>query len=240
MGTLYGIGVGPGDPEYMTLKSVRLIEKCKVLVLPGASKDECYAYKIVKQVLPSIDEKVLLFLPFPMIKDKTELKKSHDRIYEIIEENLEKEDVAFLTIGDPSIYSTYNYIQERVLKSGKRAEMISGIPSFCAVAARLGIPLASNKEEIRIIPGSYQLDRWEEESFRTEEGTTSEKTCIYMKSGKRLKELIGYLEKESQNKQMEIYGVSNCGLSDEKVYRSLAQIKEAELEKYLTIIITKE
>lgn len=66
-GILYGIGVGPGEPELMTLKALRIIRSCDVIVLPAASKEACYAYRIVYEVCPEIEEKILLCMPFPMI-----------------------------------------------------------------------------------------------------------------------------------------------------------------------------
>lgn len=226
MRTLYGIGVGPGDPEYMTIKAVRLIKECQTLILPGKTKEECYAYKIVKQIIPEIDEKKLICCPFPMIKDKEKLKEAHEQIFEMIWKELQEKDVAFLTIGDPAVYSTYNYIHERVEKRGKMAVMVSGVPSFCAVAARLGIPLGSNKEEIHIIPGSYEAAL----------AVETEGTCIYMKSGKKLSQLIESLETKQD---LEIYGVSNCGLENEKVFWNLAELKAGVEDSYLTIVITK-
>jgi precorrin-2/cobalt-factor-2 C20-methyltransferase len=139
-GILYGVGVGPGDPELLTLKALRCIRESDVIVLPSKPKEECYAYRIVKEVYPQVEEKEIICMPFPMIKDKAVLKKVHNEIYEGIAGLLDKNKaVAFLTIGDPSVYSTYSYIHHRVVQNHGRAEMISGIPSFCAAAAALGI-----------------------------------------------------------------------------------------------------
>lgn len=116
IGVLYGIGVGPGDPELMTLKAINTIKACDIITIPAVSKEECYAYSIVQAVLPEIEKKHIMCTPFPMIKDKEKLTISHNKIYSDIVSELEAgKNVAMLTIGDPSVYSTYMYIHKRVV-----------------------------------------------------------------------------------------------------------------------------
>ena len=186
-GMLYGIGVGPGNPELMTLQALETIQKCDVIVLPAVSKEECYAYLMQGQT------------------------------------------VGLLTIGDPSVYSTYIYMHKRAIKEGWSAEIISGVPSFCAVAARLGIPLGEKEEEIHIIPGSYEV-----QNTLQYQGTR-----VYMKSGKKLQELLEILrmQEKQDGKTLEVYGVSNCGMDNEKVYRGLSELEAAR--GYLTTVIVK-
>ncbi|MBO5509758.1 MAG: precorrin-2 C(20)-methyltransferase [Lachnospiraceae bacterium] len=228
MGIFYGVGVGPGDPENITLKALRIIKECPVIVLPNGNKEDCYAYKIVKQVYPGIDDKEILCCEFPMISGVSFLRNAHDKVYEQVVPYLEKADVAFLTIGDPTIYSTYAYISERVAASGGSVKLINGVPSFCAVAARLGIPLAVNKQEIHIIPGSARL----------EDTAGYEGTCVYMKSGKKLKELTAFLKGLSTQRNMRICGVSNCGMENEVVYSDLEELSNSPDNEYLTIVIS--
>lgn len=251
IGMLYGIGVGPGDPELMTLKAINTIKACDIIAIPAVSKEECYAYSIVQAVLPEIEKKQIMCTPFPMIKDKEKLTISHNKIYsDIVCELLTGKNVAMLTIGDPSVYSTYMYIHKRVIQAGFTAVMISGVPSFCAAAARLGISLGEMRDEIHIIPASYDV--------RDTMGYGG--TCVYMKSGKKLAELIEVLrttegsdtetDEESdmcisdvnskggiRKKKMTVYGVTNCGMESERVYRGLDELTEAK--GYLTIVIVK-
>ena len=228
-GILYGIGVGPGDPELLTLKAVKIMKACDVLLLPSAPKEECYAYKIVYEAVPEIREKEIVCKPFPMIKDPDKLAAAHDKIYGEIETYLDNgEKVAFLTIGDPSVYSTYSYIHARALRRGKDAIIVSGVPSFCAVAARLGIPLGDNRNEIHVIPGSYAV----------EETMSLKGTRVYMKSGKKLEELRQKLRAENASGELDVYAVSNCGMPDEKVTEGLENL---DIQSgYLTIVIVKE
>ena len=230
IGVLYGIGVGPGDPELMTLKAINTIKACDIIAIPAVSKEECYAYSIVQAVLPEIEKKQIMCTPFPMIKDKEKLTISHNKIYsDIVCELEDGKNVAMLTIGDPSVYSTYMYIHKRVMQAGFTAVMISGVPSFCAAAARLGISLGEMMDEIHIIPASYDV--------RDTVGYGG--TCVYMKSGKKLAELIEVLRtgEAIRKKKMTVYGVTNCGMESERVYRGLDEITEAK--GYLTIVIVK-
>ncbi|SHO44234.1 precorrin-2 C(20)-methyltransferase [Anaerocolumna xylanovorans] len=225
---LYGIGVGPGDPELLTLKALRCIKESDVIILPSQPKEECYAYNIVKKVYPQIDEKEIVCLPFPMIKEKEKLKKAHDEIYGRIAEYLaEQKAVAFLTIGDPCVYSTYSYIHTRVTEDGGNAVIINGVPSFCAVSGALGISLGDNKDEIHIIPASYDIM----------DTLNLKGTRIYMKSGEKLKDLKEALLKHGPEKY-EVYAVSNCGMENEKIRIGLNSLDEKS--GYLTVVIVKE
>lgn len=172
-------------------------------------------------------------MQFPMTKDADVLRAAQDRCFAEVQARMRQgKTLVFLTIGDPSVYSTYHYIHRRVLAAGMPASMISGVPSFCAVAARLGISLADQGEEIHIIPGSYAV----------EDTTDYTGTRIYMKSGKKLKQLIDVLRtelarREQQGETLEIYGVSNCGLPDEIVMQGVDALTQAT--SYLTIVIVK-
>lgn len=94
-----------------------------------------------------------------MTKEEEKLRRAHEEIFARIASYLtEGKIVAFLTIGDPSVYSTYGYIHRRVAAWGGNVKMISGVPSFCAAAASLGISLGDNRDEIHVIPGSYEVE----------------------------------------------------------------------------------
>lgn len=108
--------------------------------------------------------------------------------------------MAFLTIGDPSVYSTYGYIHRRIAAWGGNVKMISGVPSFCAAAASLGISLGDNRDEIHVIPGSYEV----------EETMALSGTRVYMKSGKSLAHLKALLEEQQKEKKMSVYCVENA------------------------------
>ena len=151
-GTLYGVGIGPGDPELITLKAVRIIEQSPVIAVPKTGESRRVALSIAEQTIPHIHEKEVLSLHFPMTKDKCMIDTNRDEIAkQIIDILKEGKDIAFLTLGDPSVYSTYWYIHQRVVKQGYQAQMIAGVPSFCAVAAKLGISLAEAEHHSRFL-----------------------------------------------------------------------------------------
>ena len=159
-GTLYGIGIGPGDPELLTLKAVRQIRECAVIAVPGKSPRDSVAYRIAVQAVPEIENKKLVAVDMPMTKNRAALDAFFQAGADMLEEYLRAgEDVAFLTLGDVTIYSTYLYLYPRIQERGYATAMINGIPSFCAAAARLNEGLAEGAEEIHIIPATYQTER---------------------------------------------------------------------------------
>lgn len=239
-GVLYGIGVGPGDPELMTLKSVRLIEESDILFLPAKSREECMAYRIAAQTVGHLEEKEYLCHEFPMVPDKAIMDLAHDEIAKRLAEELDQgKAVAFLTIGDPSIYSTYSYIQERLVADGYEVKTVSGVPSFCAVAARLGIPLGLGAEEIHILPGYHKLS---DIISSVDEVLTQEYegTRIYMKSGRQLETLLQHLQAEMRCREIQVYVIANCGLENETmmIVGPDTEIDMSDYRYMTTVIVT--
>lgn len=224
-GTLYGVGVGPGDPELMTLKAVRLIRENKVIAVPGADPRETVAYKIAVQAVPELAEKELLPIYMPMTHDPEELEKNHARGAKALEEVLDREEnIVFLTLGDPCVYSTFSYLQKRVEKDGYHTELVSGITSFCAAAARLNIPLSEWNEQLHVVPAVHRLD-----STLNESGN-----YILMKSGKKMNQVKAILADSGRDVLM----VENCGMENERIYRSVDEIPDDA--GYYSLIIAKE
>lgn len=234
-------GVGPGDPELMTIKTMRAIKACQILVLPIGSPElkkpeleegeeetfakECLAYRIACEAEPETKKKLRLYLPMPMIKGKKLLKEIHDEGARKAAELLEKgKNLVFLTLGDPTVYSTGIYIYKRLKKMGYQGEIFSGIPSFCAVAARLEISLAENRQELHVLPASYGI----------EEKLKLPGTKVLMKTGKKMAQVKAVLKAEGQQAKM----VMNCGLDGEKIYKCTEEIPEDA--GYFSIVIAKE
>lgn len=229
MGNLIGIGVGPGDPELMTIKAIRYIKEADVICLPNASKDKCRAYRIAEEAVPEIKEKECIWCDFRMIRDADLLKELHQEIYQKVRDHLvEDKKVAFLTIGDPATYSTFTYIMEIAKKDGFETELVSGVTSYDAAAARLGIALCEGEEELHI--GTAQSD--------LEELIKLPGTKIIMKSGRSLRNVKAVLQKAEQDQQAYVYAVSDCGLPDEKLFYSADEIPEDG--EYMTTIIVKQ
>ena len=158
-GRLFGVGVGPGDPELMTYKAVRIIKECQVLAVPARGRKHAVSYRIAAEMIENMEEKEFLDLDTPMTKDRQILDRNYENAAGGIIEELEKgKDVAYLTLGDPTIYSTYMYIHRIVKAKGYETTIISGIPSFCAAAARLDDSLVDRAEELHVIPSSYGIE----------------------------------------------------------------------------------
>ncbi len=224
-GTLYGIGVGPGDPELMTLKSVKKIKKCDVIVVPGEKYQESVAYKIALQSVPELQSKKCLGVVMPMTRDEGIRNEYHDKAAEVVASYLEEgKDVGFLNLGDVTIYATYLYVHRRVKAMGYDVELINGIPSFCASAAKLGIGIAENAEQIHILSQPEQI----------EEGLKLPGTKVIMKMGKNMAKTKARIKEASLDARM----VENCGMETEKVYQHVDEISEDA--GYFSLLIVKE
>jgi len=224
-GILYGVGVGPGDPELMTLKAVRLIKENDIIALPGAEPKETAAYQIAAGAVPELADKQMISVYMPMTHDKEEQRKWHQKGAEIVEEYLrEGKNVVYLTLGDPTVYSTFTYIQRIVEERGFQTQLISAVPSFCAAAARANMPLSIWNENIHIFPAMHNL----------EEDLPETGTCVLMKSGSKLKQVKEIIKKSGRDAVM----VENCGMQKEQVYLHADEIPDTA--GYYSLIIAKE
>ncbi len=222
-GILFGAGVGPGDPELITLKTVRLIRENPVMAFPGPVPEETVAYRIAVQAVPELKDKELLPVPMPMTKDRQEMEESHRRGARILEETLKTgKNVVFLTLGDPSVYSTFFYLQRIVQSHGFQTETAAGVPSFCAAAAALQTPLAEWNQTLHVIPALHGVSLSEPGNY------------VLMKSGRRMDPIKELLKDTGR----EVYMVENCGMPEEKIYAGLEELPEKG--GYYSLIIAKE
>ena len=156
-GIFYGVGVGPGDPELLTVKAINVLTACPVLACPQTKSGEMLALNIVRGAM-DVSGKEILPLRFAMSRDKAVQQAAHQEAAEAVCRFLAAgKDVAMPNLGDVSIYSTYCYLMELVKARGFATRMVPGVPSFCAVAARLGISLTEMNAPLHIVPGSWDL-----------------------------------------------------------------------------------
>ena len=227
-GKLYGLGVGPGDPELLTLKALRLIQENEVIAVPGNDIKASVAYQIVRGVYEGMDSKTLIPVAMPMTKEKAVLEANHKKAADDVEDYLRQgKNVVFLTLGDPTVYSTYLYVHKRILERGYEAEIVSGITSFCAVAARLNMGLVEMAEPLHVIPATYKAQEMDE--ILKMPGTK-----VLMKTGRKMKVVRESIIRSGQKAVM----IENCGMPDEKIYESAQEIPESA--GYYSLIIVKE
>ena len=225
-GKFYGIGVGVGDPELLTIKAVNRLKNLDCIVLPEAKSGEgSTAFEIAKEYLKENTEK--LYLEFPMIKDldkKIEIRKNNAQI--IAKKKKKGKNIGFLTIGDPMIYSTYSYVLD-YLKKEYEVETIPGITSFGSIGSRLNIPLVVGNEDLKIISVDKNTD--------FEKEIKNNDNLVLMKVTRNFEEIKNVLIKTKNEKNAVL--VSNCGKENEKIYYNLEEV--VEVPYFSTIIIKK-
>lgn len=231
-GKIYGIGVGPGDPELLTVKAARLIRETPVICAPRASADsESFALSIVAGLVDAGRQKVITSL-FPMSMDKAVLDRAWSEAADEIAAELKAgKDVAFLTLGDPSLYSTYAYILAKVKERVPRvhSETVPGVSSISLAAARAGVDLGLGGERLAVMPMGRDM-----EPVRRALGEFD--TVVLMKVNRSFPNLVALLE-ETGNIAGSVY-VSRCGTDKERIIRDLASITDDELD-YLSLVIVK-
>lgn len=220
-GIFYSVGVGPGDSALLTFKAAQTIAGCDVIAAPDSGGAANLALKIAAE---HIQNKPVITCPMPMTRDAAELARSHQQAEEQMREVLDQGlNVAFLTLGDPSVYSTAMYVHQRLSAAGYQTVMIPGVPSFCAAAASLNTPLAEGAEPLHILPACYGGKYAELNGVK-----------VLMKSGQRLAEVLEQLREQPVGK---IMLVERASMADERVYRSLAEIPDEA--GYFSLLVVK-
>ncbi|HEX4462139.1 MAG TPA: precorrin-2 C(20)-methyltransferase [Polyangia bacterium] len=218
-GKLYGVGVGPGAPDLVTLRALTVMRSVDVLALPRSNDwGESMAWKIVASHLENGETAEKLFLTFPMNKDPERLKPAIAKALDAIGERLATgRSVAFVTEGDPSLYSTFIYVAAEARRrfAGLEVEIVPAVSSPMAVAAVTGVPLADGQERIAIIPGNYGVGDLDGilRAFDT---------IVLMKIGPEMPQILAALER--------------CGLVDRAIYVAKATMTEQRIVRDLTSV----
>ncbi len=225
-GTLYGVGVGPGDPELMTAKAIRLLRECDVVAAPLSTGGRQTALDIAAPYIEA-DKPVRLF-DMPMTHDKAARKASHDAAADAVCALLDEgKTVVFLTLGDPTVYSTYWYVHKRVAARGYAAELVPGVPSFCAAAAAMGRALCEDGEMLHIIPATHG---------RAEAGLALPGSKVLMKTGRSVLEVRELLRQRGELANAAL--IERVGMEGQRLVEDLDEITEPS--GYFSIILVKE
>jgi precorrin-2/cobalt-factor-2 C20-methyltransferase len=231
-GTLYGIGVGPGDPDLMTVKGAAILGRCRHVFVPRARiKSDSLALTIAKSYTDK--DAVIHELVFPMTKDTDELARRWEENGQAVADVLKSgEDAAFLTLGDLFLYSTYIYLLREVKKLIPEVSVVSvpGITSFSLASALTAFPIGEGKEPVTIIPAAVSKMDFIREAF------TKGGTVVLMKIDKRLSEIIEAMEETGVIDDAVM--VSRAGMKGEHIEMDLRKLKGANPEAgYFSIIL---
>jgi len=239
MGTLYVIGIGPGDPELITVKAVRILKKVPVLCFPkGREEGSSLALSVVKKVL-SLNDKEIIEAYFPMKKTKLPLSCELDtRWYETVENILSRLnkgiDIAFITFGDPTIYSTFFYLYDRILELSPELniEIVPGVSSINASASRAKISLGLADEKIAVIPATYAPQVFLTSVFENFD------TVVLMKVHKVFDKVLKTLTEMNLVKNA-VY-ISRAGMDEEIIIRDIRDVKADDLNYFSILIVRKQ
>ena len=226
-GKFYGIGVGVGDPENITVKATKKLHEVDVIVLPEAKSGEgSTAFNIVREYLkPGVEQ---IFLEFPMIKDVEARKVFRKNNADKVSAELEKgKNVAFLTIGDPMTYSTYTYVLEHIADDVE-VETIAGITSFNSIVARLNVPLMIGDEDLKVVSVNRKTDIYKE--------IENNDNLVLMKISRNFEKIKKAII-ETGNKENAVI-VSDCGKDNEVIYWDIESMEEVPY--FSTMILKKK
>ena len=229
-GTLFGIGVGPGAPDLLTIRAVNALKKVDVVL--GATRlgnDESQALNICKQYL--MPEVKIVQLDFPMTKDHEKLTQAwHEngqKVFDFLSLGL---NVAFLTLGDPMIYSTFIYILREVKKFSENIpiNVIPGITSFQAACAKMNISLCEQNENLHLISGINSQEILEQELSTAD-------TAVILKAYRNHSTIKNALENCDMDKNC--IQVSHIEQKNESIQK---QLNLETKPPYMTMIICKK
>jgi precorrin-2/cobalt-factor-2 C20-methyltransferase len=230
-GTLYGIGVGPGDPELITLKAVKVLHQVPHIFAASSTKnDYSLALNIVRCHLNGAG---IEHLPFPMSKDPQVLASAWEgnarRVLEVLDSG---SDAAFVTLGDPLTYSTFGYLLKTLkrLRPEVRIVTVPGITSYSAAAALTHIPLTEGEESFYLVSGALGAAKLKEVIDKSD-------NIVILKTYRYFGEIYRTLEEMDLLDRTTV--ISRCGLDGETVVENLRDLKGRELP-YLSMVIIKK
>ena len=229
-GRLYGIGVGPGDPELLTLKAQRVLQSVPLICVPQAetSKDS-YALSIVREFICHEKQEIVRFF-FPTNDEKTAGDVWRNAA-EMLAGRLESgNDAAFITEGDPMLYSTFLYVLESIKANNPelRVEIVPGVSSVMAAAASSGVPLAAHGQSLAILPAAYGIEK-------LRETIAIHDTVVLMKVNRSLLRALSDLEDLGLDKKA-VY-IKRASTDREQVVRDLRKLGAEDLDYFSLLII---
>jgi len=238
MTSLIGIGVGPGDPELLTVKAVKAIHNADIIMCPASNEDRpSIALSVVSSIIDKSKNQKIIKLIFPMTKDKDVLEQTWKRNAKIMAETvLTGKNVVYLTVGDPFLYSTWIYMHKDLKENypDMNISVIPGIVSIFTFAAKVGVSVAEGAEKVAIIPSCYDLSSVKEIAKHSE-------SMIFLKDGRYFDQVIKVL-KESGFPDDSIFAIGqDLGTENEIIRKmTLGEVNDETLTtKYFSILVVK-
>ena len=239
-GRLYLVGVGPGDPELMTCKAVRVLERTTVWVVPKARENgSSSALQIASAMVGSADKEVLE-VRFPMKKIRLEqepdpeVQQGWQDAARIVLERLDQgEDVAFPTLGDPGLYSTSFYLLNTLQESGRElpVTIIPGITAMAACSAQLHAPLGLGDDVLSVVPAAF-------DDTRLRDILLTADAIVLMKVFRRLPAVIELLDELGLTDKAVL--LERCGMDGQRIYTDIREAADKELHYFSTLLIRKK
>ncbi len=238
MTSLIGIGVGPGDPELLTVKAVKAIQNADIIMCPASNEDRpSIAFSVVSSIIDKSKNQEIIKLIFPMTKDKDVLEQTWKRNAKIMAETvLSGKNVVYLTVGDPYLYSTWIYMHKDLKENYPEMDIsvIPGIVSIFTFAAKVGVSVAEGAEKVAIIPSCYDLSSVKEIAKHAE-------SMIFLKDGRYFDQVIKVL-KEAGFPDNSIFAIGqDLGTENEIIRKmTLGEVNDGTLTtKYFSILVVK-
>ena len=235
---LIGIGVGPGDPELLTVKAVNAIHNADIIMCPASKEDRpSIALSVVSSLIDKSKNQEIVKLIFPMTKDKNILEETWKKNAKIMAETvLSGKNVVYLTVGDPYLYSTWIYMHKDLKENYPDMEIsvIPGIVSMFTFASKVGVSIAEGAEKVAIIPSCYDLSSVKEIAKNSE-------TMVFLKDGRYFDQVIDVL-KESGFPDDSIFAIGqDLGTENEIIRKmTLGEVNDSSLTtKYFSILVVK-
>jgi len=232
VGTLYGIGVGPGDPELITVKAVKVLKRVAV-IFAAASTTNSHSLA-EKTVSPYLKEgTAIVRLDFPMTRSRQKLTEAWQANAQKIVDAVRKgEDVALITLGDPLTYSTFGYIMRTICEKDPDipVQVIPGITSYQAASAAAGWVLAEGEESFSVVSGALGSEKLKEVIGHTD-------NVVILKVYRHYREILDALSELDLTDKSVL--ISKCGLEDEEIVRDLKN-EQQRVPPYLSLLLVKK
>jgi precorrin-2/cobalt-factor-2 C20-methyltransferase len=232
--TLYGVGVGPGAPDLMTLRAVAILKSVPVIAIPRRSEYvPSLAWEIARPNIGDVPGQERLFLTFPMTKDPERLRPAWDAAFSQIGARLaEGLSVAFITEGDPLVYSTFIYLLGEARKRWPEVEVqiVPAVSSITAVPAVTATPLADGQERIAILPATYGVDDLASVLRQFD-------TVILMKVGSVMPTVVAALEREDLVDRA--FYVSKATTGHERIVHDLRSLRNDRCDYFSMVVVAR-